>query len=61
MPGKMLGRVGDSPLLGSGGYANLTGGCSSTGHGESILRALVCRQVRTSESLIFFKLDAYLF
>ena len=36
---KMLGRVGDSPLAGSGGYAdNETGAASTTGHGESILK-----------------------
>ncbi len=36
--GKRVGRVGDSPLVGSGGLAdNTMGGCSSTGHGESIL------------------------
>jgi len=43
MPGKMIGRVGDSPIFGCGGYANREGGCSSTGHGESLLRATVCR------------------
>lgn len=44
MPGKKLGRVGDSPLLGCGAYANATGGCSSTGHGECLIRSTVCRE-----------------
>ena len=43
IPGKMIGRVGDSPIFGSGAYANSVGACSSTGHGESLLRATVCR------------------
>jgi len=47
MPGKMLVRIGDSPIFGSGAYADKTGGCSSTGHGESLMKAIVCRQVTT--------------
>merc|ERR1712168_838340 len=39
----MLGRVGDSPLFGCGAYANSYGACSSTGHGESLIRGTVCR------------------
>jgi beta-aspartyl-peptidase (threonine type) len=36
--------VGDSPLVGSGAYAdNLTGGASATGHGESIMRVVLCK------------------
>ena len=36
---KRVGRVGDSPLVGSGAYAdNSLGGVSCTGHGESIAR-----------------------
>eukprot|EP00040_Diaphanoeca_grandis_P041770 m.263471 g.263471 ORF g.263471 m.263471 type:complete len:339 (-) comp50556_c0_seq1:266-1282(-) len=36
---KQPGRVGDSPLVGSGGYAdNEMGACSATGHGESLLK-----------------------
>eukprot|EP00794_Sanderia_malayensis_P000152 gene151-764_t len=45
IPGKWIGRVGDTPLPGCGGYANKCGGASSTGHGESILKVNVCRQV----------------
>lgn len=36
---KLPGRVGDSPIVGAGAYAdNLAGGVSCTGHGESIMR-----------------------
>lgn len=43
--GKMPGRVGDSPLVGSGGYAdNLTGGVSATGHGESLMKLVLSKQ-----------------
>jgi beta-aspartyl-peptidase (threonine type) len=38
--------VGDSPIVGSGGFAdNLSGGCSSTGHGESIIPVNLCLRV----------------
>ncbi len=43
-PGKHPGRVGDSPIIGSGGYAdNELGAASSTGYGESILRVILCK------------------
>ena len=46
----MPGRVGDSPLVGSGGYAdNVSGAVSTTGHGESI--AKVCLAHRVVQSL----------
>jgi beta-aspartyl-peptidase (threonine type) len=36
---KRVGRVGDSPLVGAGTYADdLHGACSTTGHGESFIR-----------------------
>ena len=36
---KLAGRVGDSPIVGAGAYAdNRSGGVSCTGHGESIMR-----------------------
>ncbi|XP_017580064.1 isoaspartyl peptidase/L-asparaginase [Pygocentrus nattereri] len=48
---KMVGRVGDSPVIGSGGYAdNKTGAVSCTGHGESILKVTLAR-------LILFHMD----
>jgi beta-aspartyl-peptidase (threonine type) len=41
---KMPGRVGDSPLVGAGAYAdNQTGAASSTGHGESIMRVVLAK------------------
>lgn len=40
--GKMPGRVGDSPLVGCGFYADdALGACSATGTGETIARALL--------------------
>lgn len=42
---KMAGRVGDSPLVGCGGYANKEGAVSSTGHGESIMKVMLAREV----------------
>ncbi|XP_016067318.1 PREDICTED: isoaspartyl peptidase/L-asparaginase-like [Miniopterus natalensis] len=41
---KMAGRVGDTPCIGSGGYAdNDIGAVSTTGHGESILKVNLAR------------------
>uniref|UniRef100_A0A5F9CH61 Isoaspartyl peptidase/L-asparaginase n=1 Tax=Oryctolagus cuniculus TaxID=9986 RepID=A0A5F9CH61_RABIT len=41
---KLVGRVGDSPCVGSGGYAdNSIGAVSTTGHGESILKVNLAR------------------
>jgi len=41
---KLPGRVGDSPLIGAGLYAdNATGGCSTTGWGESIMKVLLAK------------------
>ncbi|EDO41623.1 predicted protein, partial [Nematostella vectensis] len=42
---KMCGRVGDSPMPGSGGYACKEGGASTTGHGESIMKVVLAREV----------------
>lgn len=42
---KMLGRVGDSPLVGCGGYANTTAATSTTGHGESIMKMVLAWDV----------------
>ncbi|XP_053565047.1 isoaspartyl peptidase/L-asparaginase [Bombina bombina] len=43
---KMVGRVGDSPIIGSGAYAdNLIGAVSTTGHGESIMKVTLARLV----------------
>ncbi len=44
LPNKMVGRVGDSPLIGCGAYAdNLVGAASATGHGESTMRVLLSK------------------
>lgn len=41
---KLPGRVGDSPLIGAGLYADdQSGGCSSTGWGESIIKVLLAK------------------
>ncbi|XP_063048380.1 isoaspartyl peptidase/L-asparaginase [Engraulis encrasicolus] len=43
---KMVGRVGDSPIIGSGAYAdNQSGAVSCTGHGESILKVTLARLI----------------
>lgn len=44
IPAKMQGRIGDSPLIGCGGYANEYGGCSTTGHGESLMKITLARE-----------------
>ena len=50
MAGKLPGRVGDSPLIGCGTYAESTsGGVSCTGDGEAIIRVVLAR--RTVEIL----------
>jgi beta-aspartyl-peptidase (threonine type) len=46
--GKRVGRIGDVPLIGSGGYAdNKVGGVSTTGHGESIMKVNLAKLVLT--------------
>jgi L-asparaginase / beta-aspartyl-peptidase len=43
---KLPGRVGDSPLIGSGCYADLeTGAVSSTGFGEAIMKVVLAKTV----------------
>ncbi|NWF95798.1 MAG: isoaspartyl peptidase/L-asparaginase [Candidatus Thorarchaeota archaeon] len=41
--GKLPGRVGDSPIIGSGVYANEIAAASCTGRGEQILRIVMAR------------------
>ncbi|SPP78635.1 probable isoaspartyl peptidase/L-asparaginase GA20639 [Drosophila guanche] len=44
--GKWPGRIGDTPILGSGTYAdNARGGVSSTGHGETIMRYNLAQRI----------------
>lgn len=46
MTNKKYGRVGDSPIIGAGTYANnATCGVSCTGHGEYFIRAVVAHDV----------------
>ncbi|XP_072031163.1 isoaspartyl peptidase/L-asparaginase-like [Amphiura filiformis] len=43
---KMVGRVGDSPIIGCGAYCdNAVGAVSTTGHGESIMKVTLARDV----------------
>lgn len=39
--GKRAGRVGDSPLIGCGTYADARGAASATGNGEAIIRVVL--------------------
>lgn len=44
MTRKLPGRIGDSPLIGAGCYAdNQIGGASATGYGEQIIRVVLCK------------------
>jgi beta-aspartyl-peptidase (threonine type) len=44
--GKHPGRVGDSPLVGSGGYAdNWSAAVSATGQGEALMRVVISKRV----------------
>lgn len=46
---KMPGRIGDSPLIGLGLYAdNMAGGVALTGEGESIMRLALAHRIVTS-------------
>ena len=44
--GKLPGRVGDTPILGSGTYCdNRFAGVSTTGHGETIMRSVLAHDI----------------
>jgi beta-aspartyl-peptidase (threonine type) len=44
MVNKKVGRVGDSPIIGAGTYADdEAGACSTTGHGEAMMRVLLAK------------------
>ena len=46
IPGKMPGRIGDSPLAGSGGYAaNALGAACATGDGEALMKLVASKRV----------------
>ena len=40
---KLPGRVGDSPLIGCGTYADDAGAASCTGYGEAIIRVVLAK------------------
>ena len=42
---KMAGRIGDTPIIGAGTYANNLVAVSATGKGEAIMRGTVARDV----------------
>ncbi|XP_042234123.1 isoaspartyl peptidase/L-asparaginase-like [Homarus americanus] len=43
---KMPGRVGDTPIVGAGGFADdQVGAVSTTGHGEAIMKACLARHI----------------
>lgn len=44
---KRVGRIGDTPIIGAGTYADDEAGValSATGHGESILKVMLCRMI----------------
>ncbi|KAJ1690256.1 hypothetical protein LUZ63_014411 [Rhynchospora breviuscula] len=42
---KMVGRIGDTPVIGAGTYANKICAVSATGKGESIIRNTIARDV----------------
>jgi L-asparaginase / beta-aspartyl-peptidase len=44
VPGKLVGRVGDSAIIGAGTFASTMGAASATGHGEAIMMASLCRE-----------------
>jgi beta-aspartyl-peptidase (threonine type) len=46
MTNKKFGRIGDSPIIGAGTYAdNETCAISATGHGEYFIRAVVAHDI----------------
>ncbi|XP_039002723.1 probable isoaspartyl peptidase/L-asparaginase 2 [Hibiscus syriacus] len=53
---KMIGRIGDSPLIGSGTYASELCMVSCTGEGEAIIRSTLAREVSVvMEYKVFLK------
>lgn len=58
MTNKRYGRVGDSPIIGAGTYAdNQTCGVSSTGHGEFFMRYLVAYDIAALMKYKKYKLE----
>ena len=44
VPGKMVGRIGDSAIIGAGTFASEYAAASATGHGEAIMMGSLCRE-----------------
>jgi len=55
--GQRLGRVGDSPLIGAGTWADDAVAVSCTGHGESIIRSALAHEVDAQLRLRGVSLD----
>ncbi len=58
MTGKLPGRIGDTPLLGAGTWADGTVAMSATGHGESFIRAAAGHELSARMRLAGAGLDA---
>ncbi len=59
LTGKRFGRVGDSPVIGAGTYANnATAAVSGTGHGESFIRSVVAHDISSLMVYRGLSLDA---
>jgi len=57
MAGKKEGRIGDSPIIGAGVYAdNRTCAVSATGHGEKFMRTVLAKHI--ADLIAFRNLDA---
>ncbi|CAM6119698.1 unnamed protein product [Calypogeia fissa] len=54
---KMVGRIGDTPLIGAGTYADEFCAVSTTGKGEAIIRALAAREVSVQMEHKFLSLN----
>lgn len=55
-PQKMPGRIGDSPLIGSGAYAdNRIGAVSTTGWGEAIARVVLAKAIASNLETVLTK------
>ena len=55
---KRMGRVGDSPLIGAGVFAdNETCAVSATGYGEDLMRTVICKTI--SDYVMIQDLDAH--
>ena len=53
LTGKLPGRIGDTPLLGCGTYAdNKVGAVSTTGHGETIMRYNLAQRIMSKIELL---------